>query len=118
MEIVIPLLISAFVCGFVADAKGRNGIGWFALGFLLPIISLLALIAIPDLSGERKEADARKWQARTAAQDFRPCPDCAEPIRREARKCRFCGSWVVPAPAEQRQHGPGKPLEPPRAERL
>lgn len=96
MEIIFLLLVSAFVCGFVADAKGRNGIGWFVLGLVLPIISLLALIAIPDLSGERKEADARKWQARSAAQDFRPCPDCAEPIRRAAVKCRFCGWTAAP----------------------
>ena len=29
---------------------------------------------------------------------YRRCPHCAEPIRPEARKCRHCGSEVVPLP--------------------
>ena len=30
---------------------------------------------------------------------LRPCPHCAEPIRAEASKCRFCGSEVEPLTA-------------------
>jgi hypothetical protein len=32
----------------------------------------------------------------TVAAATRPCPHCAEPIRVEASKCRFCGSAVQP----------------------
>jgi hypothetical protein len=101
MEIVLLLLVSAFLCGFVADSKGRNGIGWFVLGLLLPIISLLALIALPALSKGDKPASAGQWQAQDG-REFRPCPDCAEPIRRAAVKCRFCG-WTAAPTAEPRK---------------
>lgn len=41
---------SAFFCAFVAKAKGRSGLDWWFLGLFFPIISLLALIALPALS--------------------------------------------------------------------
>jgi hypothetical protein len=31
-----------------------------------------------------------------ASPDFRPCSECAEPIRAAARKCRYCG-WTESA---------------------
>lgn len=31
------------------------------------------------------------------------CPACAEPILRGARKCKHCGEWVPPAPANSSQ---------------
>lgn len=33
------------------------------------------------------------------AVDTRPCPMCAEPIRREAIKCKHCGADVEPKPS-------------------
>ncbi len=62
----------------------------------------------PIVSHGHTKADARRIQerieslqfretrgARQEAGDVRPCPHCAEPIRREARVCRFCGRDLV-----------------------
>ena len=40
------------------------------------------------------EPVADKPDTDTAGDDFAPCPSCAEPIRRAAVKCRFCGEQV------------------------
>jgi hypothetical protein len=47
LVIIIVVLASAGFCAGVAKAKGRSAFGWFVLGFLFPLISLLALIAVP-----------------------------------------------------------------------
>ena len=36
--------------------------------------------------------------------DLRPCPMCAEPIRPEAKKCRFCGEFLVLDQHEKSAH--------------
>lgn len=59
-EAVFLLIVSAVFCGAVGRAKGRGFFGWAILGFCFPVISLLALIAMPaaqesdgDLNFER-----------------------------------------------------------------
>lgn len=90
--LVIWLLFGA-AGGIIMSNKGRSGCGGFALGFLLgPIGLVIALV----LETDHKEMEKKALQEG----EMRKCPACAELIRREARKCRFCGSDVPTIDAE------------------
>jgi hypothetical protein len=83
-EIVLAWIVFSVIAGVIAGAKGRSGVGYFALSMVLsPLVGVILAAALPRLE---------------PATDGRPCPYCAEPIRRAAVICRHCGR-DVPAPA-------------------
>lgn len=53
------------------------------------------------LFGGRRQSDRTPADAR----DLRPCPFCAEPILRQAIKCKHCGSAVEPQETPPVTHG-------------
>jgi hypothetical protein len=55
-------------------------LGWTLVGWVVALV--WALTAIP-----RGAADPN---------ELRPCPACAEPVRREARRCRYCQEPLTP----------------------
>jgi hypothetical protein len=80
------VIIAWLTCGaftaYVASQRGANGCLWLLLGFLFGPLALIAAFASGGgpRSTEQPEAVVQK-----------KCPDCAEVVRAEARKCRFCG---------------------------
>ena len=97
------ILFFWFWCGaisaYLAAGKSRNVYAWFVLGFVFPVA---AIIAVTLLGPPTKALDERSRNAAVAlgeSVEYRKCPFCAEAIRKEAIKCRYCQSDVPPLEA-------------------
>lgn len=88
-------LLAWFMCGafssHVATEKDRCGICWFLWGVAFGPMALLAVVGLPDKS-KPKEPERPSMKTHTL------CPECIEPVNRQASTCRHCGSKLFPAP--------------------
>jgi hypothetical protein len=84
-------LVMAGVVALIANSKGKSGFAWFCYGFLIwPIALVHVLVAAPDQRAVETASIERG--------DTRKCPECAELIKREARRCRYCSAQIEAAP--------------------
>ena len=91
MEYLVIWGFFGIIAASIASSKGRSGCGWFVLGLLLGPFAL-AVALLPSLKPQFIPT------ASMPTADLVPCPECAEPIQRQARRCRWCGSAVTPPP--------------------
>jgi hypothetical protein len=72
--VFVVALVFGVVSSIIAYSKGRNSLGWFLAGLLIGPFALV-VSAMPPV--------VRDGQ-------FKRCPGCAEVIRAEANRCRYC----------------------------
>ena len=85
---VLSWLLFGVVSAVVASNKGRSGCAWFGLGVLLGPIGLILAFAV-------QPPHAQVPPANPQPSALKKCPACAELIRQDAVKCRFCGEKLT-----------------------
>lgn len=84
------LVLAPILVRLIAGAGG-GGVGAAFGAFLIPVAALVVSLS-RGTSEQRAVATGEDG-------DFRKCPFCAESVRREAVKCKHCGSELPPAGA-------------------
>jgi len=84
-------VIGGFVMVPLVARAGGSGLAAGFAAFLAPVASLFVCLA--------RDTSAAAAVERGEHGAYRKCPYCAEAIRREAIKCKHCGSEVPAAPA-------------------
>ncbi|HAT7506960.1 TPA: zinc ribbon domain-containing protein [Citrobacter braakii] len=89
--IVEFFIIAAFlglIPAAIAKSKGRSFGAWWLYGCLLFIVAIIHVLLI---SGNARDIEERQ----ITENDMRRCPYCAELVKKEAIKCKHCGSDLL-----------------------
>lgn len=96
MEFLLFWLGFALVVGVAASNRGRSGVGWFLLSLVIsPVLGGLLLLAFGRPVTNQPARIDEAGQPITDQTHVR-CPDCRELVRKDARKCKHCGTGLIP----------------------
>jgi len=89
MGLFIVWTCFAIATAAVASGKGKSAVVWFFLGFLLGPLGLILILVFKKnpLEAERRAIESGFEKK---------CPSCAELVKYDAKKCRFCGNVFEP----------------------
>ena len=79
LMLALIALVSGVLCAVVASEKNRNSGAWGMVGFLFPILTLIAIAGMPEKTRRIRE-----------------CLFCAELIGIKATICPFCNRELKP----------------------
>lgn len=95
MEIFLVWVVFAVIVAIAASGRGRSGFGWFLLAVLIsPLLAFILLLVLPKVGEAGLPKD--ETGAVITPQTHVRCPDCKELVRRDARKCKHCGTSLIP----------------------
>lgn len=95
MGYVFGWLTFSVIVGVAAGGRGRSGVAWFLISALIsPLFGLILLVVLPKLGVAAVLRDSA-GEAITPETHVR-CPDCRELVRADAKKCKHCGSALLP----------------------
>ena len=89
MEFVIAsAVLSGVLTAVIAQIKNYSGPLWFILGFFFPVVAPVVIIFFKQKLTAENAPPTPETHVR--------CPDCKELVRKEANKCKHCGSKLIP----------------------
>lgn len=98
MELAVFWVLASIVVGVIAKSRGRVGFAWFVLALVItPLLAGILVLALkPDGSHLAAAVPAGGLAETVTDKTHGRCPDCRELVRLDARKCKHCGSALVP----------------------
>ena len=95
MEAITAWVFFSVLAALFAGRRGRSWLGWFLLSLLIsPLITVILLFILPNHAEPGLERD-ESGEVITVKSHVR-CPDCRELVRHDARKCKYCGTALIP----------------------